>query len=92
MLSGIVCQLPRQRQPFEVGIEDEASRMLRFYCQASVPRDVFPPTPPGPEGSNGNGLLRVQRVAGAWLNSSRSIGCARVPSSTFGLQALKIGV
>src|SRR5947207_9578374 len=69
MLSGIVCQLPRQRQPFEVGIEDEASRMLRFYCQASVPRDVFPPTPPGPEGSNGNGLLRVQWVAGAWLIS-----------------------
>src|SRR5215831_2460148 len=37
-------------------------------CQASVPRDVFPPTPPGPEGSNGNGLLRVQWVSGAWLN------------------------
>src|SRR6516225_6999038 len=36
-------------------------------CQASVPRDVFPPTPPGPEGSNGNGLLRVQWVPGAWL-------------------------
>src|ERR1700693_5435098 len=35
--------------------------------QASVPRDVFPPTPPGPEGSNGNGLFRVQWVAGAWL-------------------------
>jgi hypothetical protein len=35
--------------------------------QASVPRDVFPPTPPGPEGSNGNGLLRVQWVPGAWL-------------------------
>src|ERR1035441_9370 len=28
--------------------------------QASVLRDVLPPTPPGPEGSNGNGLLRVQ--------------------------------
>ena len=38
--------------------------------QASVPRDVFPPTPPGPEGSNGNGLLRVQWVAGAWLRLS----------------------
>src|SRR5215475_5170170 len=36
-------------------------------CQASVPRDVLPPTPPGPEGSNGNGLLRVQWVAGVWL-------------------------
>jgi hypothetical protein len=41
-------------------------------CQASVPRDVFPPTPPGPEGSNGNGLFRVQWVAGAWLFCSRS--------------------
>src|SRR6266568_3480309 len=39
--------------------------------QASVPRDVFPPTPPGPEGSNGNGLFRVQWVAGAWLFSRR---------------------
>src|SRR5215471_17512657 len=38
--------------------------------QASVPRDVFPPTPPGPEGSNGNGLLRVQWVSGAWLSLS----------------------
>jgi hypothetical protein len=35
--------------------------------QASVPRDALPPTPPGPEGSNGNGLLRVQWVAGVWL-------------------------
>jgi len=41
-------------------------------CQASAPRDVFPPTPPGPEGSNGNGLLRVQWVAGAWLNVPRA--------------------
>jgi len=38
--------------------------------QASVPRDAFPPTPPGPEGSNGNGLLRVQWVAGAWLKNT----------------------
>jgi len=35
--------------------------------QASVPRNALPPTPPGPEGSNGNGLLRVQWVTGAWL-------------------------
>jgi len=28
-----------------------------------VPRDAIPPTPPGPEGSNGNGLVRVQRGA-----------------------------
>ena len=36
-------------------------------CRASVPREALSPTPPGPEGSNGNGLLRVQWVAGAWL-------------------------
>src|SRR5437879_13686692 len=47
--------------------------MLRFTCQASVPRDAFPPTPPGPEGSNGNGLLRVQWVSGAWLLGSRTL-------------------
>jgi len=28
--------------------------------QCRVLRDVIPPTPPGPEGSNGNGLMRVQ--------------------------------
>ena len=28
-----------------------------------VPRDAIPPIPPGPEGSNGNGLVRVQRGA-----------------------------
>jgi hypothetical protein len=33
----------------------------------SVPRDALSPTPPGPEGSNGNELLRVQWVAGVWL-------------------------
>ena len=27
-----------------------------------VLRDVIPPTPPGPEGSNGNGLVRAQWV------------------------------
>src|SRR5580658_9063848 len=41
--------------------------MLESLCRASVPRDVFPPTPPGPEGSNGNGFFRVQWIAGAWL-------------------------
>jgi len=41
--------------------------MLESTCQASVPRDVFPQNPPGPEGSNGTGLLRVQWVSGAWL-------------------------
>ena len=46
------------------------SQMLKLQGQASVSRDVFPPTPPGPEGSNGNGLLRVQWVSGAWLDSS----------------------
>ncbi len=29
-------------------------------CQCRVLRDVIPPTPPGPEGSNGNGLVRAQ--------------------------------
>jgi hypothetical protein len=42
--------------------------MLKSNGQASVPRNVFPPTPPDPEGSNGNGLLRVQWAAGAWLS------------------------
>src|SRR5580704_3941189 len=37
--------------------------------QVSVPRDALSPTPPGPEGSNGNGLLRVQWVSGVWLFS-----------------------
>src|SRR5437773_3605621 len=46
--------------------------MLESTSQASVPRDAFPPTPPGPEGSNGNGLLRVQWVAGAWLKKQLS--------------------
>jgi len=41
--------------------------MLESKSQASVPRDVFPQNPPGPEGSNGTGLLRVQWVSGAWL-------------------------
>jgi hypothetical protein len=34
--------------------------MLKSLSQASVSRDALLPTPPGPEGSNGNGLLRVQ--------------------------------
>jgi len=28
--------------------------------QYRVLRDVIPPIPPGPEGSNGNGLVRAQ--------------------------------
>jgi len=31
-----------------------------MVSRASVSRDVLSPTPPGPEGSNGNELLRVQ--------------------------------
>jgi len=50
------------------GVRPAADKMI---CQASVPRDVFPPTPPGPEGSNGNGLLRVQWASGAWLKTYR---------------------
>src|SRR5690348_5319971 len=49
------------------GHESESESDVKMRCQASVPRDAFPPTPPGPEGSNGNGLLRVQWVPGAWL-------------------------
>ena len=45
-----------------------------LFSQVSVPRDALPPTPPGPEGSNGNGLLRVQWVAGAWL-----FFCLKIP-------------
>jgi len=41
--------------------------MLESISQASVPRDALSPTPPGPEGSNGNELWRVQWVAGVWL-------------------------
>src|SRR6267142_789560 len=70
--------------------------LARMTCQVSVPRDVFPPTPPGPEGSNGNGLLRVQWVPGAWLFfRSRRLGrfisrsnCAgRVFSATFAVNS-----
>src|SRR5215469_11321745 len=61
--------------------------LLKSPCQASVPRDVFPPTPPGPEGSNGNGLLRVQRVPGAWLSAWPSAllicGCLALCISQF---------
>jgi len=38
--------------------------VLEYECR--VPRDAIPPTPPGPEGSNGNGLVRVQRGARLW--------------------------
>ena len=63
------------------GVTERARRgpMLELTCQASVPRDAFPPTPPDPEGSNGNGLLRVQWVSGAWLKSGRwlsALGCS----------------
>jgi len=37
------------------------AKVLESMCR--VPRDAIPPTPPGPEGSNGNGLVRVQRGA-----------------------------
>jgi len=41
-----------------------------------VPRNAIPPIPPGPEGSNGNGLVRVQR--GARLKNFR---CANLHDS-----------
>ena len=58
------------------GSESGSRADVKMKSQASAPRDVFPPTPPGPEGSNGNGLLRVQWVAGAWLrlDALRRIG------------------
>jgi hypothetical protein len=62
--------------------KSESESDVKMKCQASVPRDAFPPTPPGPEGSNGNGLLRVQWVPGAWLKippaslpSKPNLGC-----------------
>src|SRR5262249_7712557 len=50
-------------------------KVLESSCR--VPRDAIPPTPPGPEGSNGNGLVRVQR--GARYNFLTSRGLARDP-------------
>ena len=49
---------------------EEKTGIPRHECyyefgQASVLRNALSPTPPGPEGSNGNELLRVQWVAGA---------------------------
>jgi hypothetical protein len=49
--------------------------MLKLKSQVSAPRNAFPPTPPGPEGSNGNGLLCVQWVAGAWLYLEGGSSC-----------------
>jgi hypothetical protein len=41
--------------------KDEAEHPLSAKIkQCRVLRDVIPPTPPGPEGSNGNGLVRAQ--------------------------------
>jgi len=64
--------------------------MLKSTRQASVPRDAFPPTPPGPEGSNGNGLLRVQWVSGAWLFIGRhtAAGIALLTPSSWTLKVL----
>src|SRR5215467_15422134 len=63
--------------------------MLKLTCQASVPRDVLPPTPPGPEGSNGNGLLRVQWVPGAWLFVFWTCGSYRPEPSSRPMQSRK---
>jgi hypothetical protein len=38
----------------------KASPQGAKICKCRVLRDVIPPTPPGPEGSNGNGLVRAQ--------------------------------
>jgi len=61
--------LHRKSHARRAGLGLRQSPNARMSSQASVSRDVLPPTPPGPEGSNGNGLLRVQRVPGAWLFS-----------------------
>jgi len=71
--------------------------MLKSIRQASVPRDAFPPTPPGPEGSNGNGLLRVQWASGAWLwlsicFASRSSNSSHHPALDIRLPARKIAI
>ena len=51
-------------------------RMMLELDVCRVLRDVIPPTPPGPEGSNGNGPLRAQWVA-------RYIFIARLSSPRF---------
>src|SRR5580698_9517469 len=58
----------------------------RMIGQASASRDVLSPTPPGPEGSNGNGLLRVQWDPGAWLIRFPSLRFGVVPPFTHPLQ------
>jgi len=56
--------------------------------QASAPRNALPPTPPGPEGSNGNGLSRVQWVAGAWLSLPEPASAGVIASPLHGLERL----
>jgi hypothetical protein len=68
------------------GVRPAADKMI---CQASVPRDVFPPTPPGPEGSNGNGLLRVQWASGAWLKPTATKSCRSKETSQFSRRSLQ---
>ena len=36
--------------------------LIELHVRHWVPRNAIPPIPPGPEGSNGNGPVRVQRV------------------------------
>jgi len=40
------------------GVEGQVRNVIIEECR--VLRDAIPPTPPGPEGSNGNGLVRAQ--------------------------------
>ncbi len=37
-----------------------AEPVMVNFCLCRALRDVIPPTPPGPEGSNGNGLVWAQ--------------------------------
>src|SRR5690348_792443 len=40
-----------KRETLKPASGDGASADVRMKCRASAPRDAFPPTPPGPEGS-----------------------------------------
>ena len=50
-----------------------------------VLRDVIPPTPPGPEGSNGNGLVWAQWVARPFpLTSTKTCPAGRADCASRG--------
>jgi len=65
---------PVQREDLQRPMEGPEGRMRikedgrLEQCRAL--RDVIPPTPPGPEGSNGNGSLRCSRSPGTLFKCS----------------------